>query len=226
SMPPPAAPSKSIVLRAAGWSEPSAPPRRPSSRSRPPSRPPGTRSRARGASSPSPPPNLRRREDLLPRPDRPFTTDRVGRSACFPPVSRAESLAFWSRGAFMSRLIARALSSGRLVLIGLALLLLPTFAHAAANSGAVRGKITDPDGKAVPGVVVQLRNDITGFHAEATTDGDGSFAFFNVPFNPYELHVEAKGFQTVHLPVDVRTSAPRDVNVALAVASLTEAVTV
>jgi hypothetical protein len=110
--------------------------------------------------------------------------------------------------------------------ITLAFFVLPTLARAAANSGTVRGKLTDPDGRAVPGVVLVLRNDITGFKAEATSDDSGQFQFFNVPFNPYELHVEAKGFQTVHQPVDVRSSAPREVNVALVVATVTEAVTV
>ena len=57
-------------------------------------------------------------------------------------------------------------------------------------------------------------------------DDNGQFQFFNVPFNPYELHVEAKGFQTVHQAVDVRSSAPRDVDVALVVATVSEAVTV
>ena len=40
-----------------------------------------------------------------------------------------------------------------------------------------------------------------------TTAADGSFQFFNVPFNPYELHVEAQGFQPLHHAVDVRSAA-------------------
>ena len=36
------------------------------------------------------------------------------------------------------------------------------------------------------------------------------FHFFNVPFNPYELHVEVQGFAPVHKTLDVRTShSPR-----------------
>ena len=58
-------------------------------------------------------------------------------------------------------------------------------------------------------VPVQLRNDITGFRADAVTAADGTFQFFNVPFNPYELHVEAQGFQPVHRAVDVRSSTPQ-----------------
>jgi hypothetical protein len=126
----------------------------------------------------------------------------------------------------MSRFHSRLRSSGPIVLIGLGLLLVPAAVRAAANSGSIRGKLTDPEGKPVPGIVLQLRNDITGFKAEATTDSEGVFQFFNVPFNPYELHVEAKGFKTIHQPVDVRSSVPREVNVSLVLATVSEAVTV
>ena len=99
-------------------------------------------------------------------------------------------------------------------------------AAAAGASGAVRGKVTGPDGQGMPAVTVQLRNDITGFRSEASTGNDGSFQFFNVPFNPYELHVEVKGFQTVHRSIDVRSAAPLEVGIPLALATVTESVTV
>jgi hypothetical protein len=67
-------------------------------------------------------------------------------------------------------------------------------------------------------VPVQLRNDITGFRADAVTTSDGAFQFLNVPFNPYELHVEAGGFQPVHRGVDVRSSTPQQVDIALKLA--------
>jgi hypothetical protein len=35
-----------------------------------------------------------------------------------------------------------------------------------AQSGAIRGKVIGPDSRAMAGVTVQLRNDITGFNAE------------------------------------------------------------
>jgi Carboxypeptidase regulatory-like domain len=124
----------------------------------------------------------------------------------------------------MSRSTLRMLSSVA-VLLSLSLLLAPAAARA-ASSGSIRGKVTDPDGKSVSGIVLLLRNDITGFRAETTTDANGLFQFVNVPFNPYELHVEAKGFQTIHQAVDVRSSAPREVNLSLALGTLSEAITV
>src|SRR5258707_8006093 len=95
-----------------------------------------------------------------------------------------------------------------------------------AQSGAIRGKVIGPDSKPMAGVTVQLRNDITGFRAETTTSNEGAFQFFNVPFNPYELHVQAQGFQTAHRTVEVRSAAPTQVDVDLNSATASETVNV
>ena len=96
----------------------------------------------------------------------------------------------------------------------------------AVAAGTVRGTVTGPDSKPMGGVPLVLRNDITGFHDEARTDKDGHFQFFNVPFNPYELHVEVQGFVTQHIKLDVRSPAPVDVPVSLVLQGVTEKVTV
>lgn len=118
-----------------------------------------------------------------------------------------------SRARFASILasLALALSSGR---------------AAAAASGTVHGVVLDPDKRPVPGASVELRNDITGFDANSVTGDDGTFRFYNVPYNPYELHVELQGFQTVHQPVEVRSALAVEVNVSLKLASVSETVTV
>ncbi|HEX4441222.1 MAG TPA: TonB-dependent receptor [Thermoanaerobaculia bacterium] len=92
---------------------------------------------------------------------------------------------------------------------------LSSSASGQSNAGTIRGVIRGPDGKPMASVPVLLRNDITGFRADATTGPDGAFQFSNVPFNPYEIHVEIEGFRPVHQPVDVRTSVPRDVALTL-----------
>jgi hypothetical protein len=96
----------------------------------------------------------------------------------------------------------------------------------AAGAGAVRGKVVGPDGQPMAAVALQLRNDITGFTAETAAASDGTFQFFNVPFNPYALHVEAQGFQPLHQNVDVRSSIPLEVTVSLKLVSLNETLTV
>ena len=98
-------------------------------------------------------------------------------------------------------------------------------AHA-ANAGAVHGTILGPDNRPLAGVVVQLRNDITGFRADSATTTEGSFSFTNVPFNPYELHADVQGFQPEHRAIDVRSAVPIVLTVPLKVAALSESISV
>jgi hypothetical protein len=98
--------------------------------------------------------------------------------------------------------------------------------EAAVSAGVVRGVVTGPDGQPMPGVPLVLRNDITGFHAETTSDAQGRYAFFNVPFNPYELHVEVQGFATQHLAIDVRSAGAVEKPITMALPSVTASVKV
>jgi len=64
----------------------------------------------------------------------------------------------------------------------------------AESSGTILGHVIGPDGAAIPGVRLLLHNDITGYKSEAASGPDGSFRFYNVPFNPYHLHADLDGF--------------------------------
>ncbi|HEX9426402.1 MAG TPA: TonB-dependent receptor, partial [Candidatus Polarisedimenticolia bacterium] len=97
--------------------------------------------------------------------------------------------------------------------------------HAAGAIGSIRGQLVGPDGQGRKDVVVQLRNALSGFLAEATTGADGSFQFFNVPFNPYLLHADVPGFQTVYRSIDVRSPITLELKLELT-PSLIEKVTV
>jgi outer membrane receptor protein involved in Fe transport len=101
----------------------------------------------------------------------------------------------------------------------------PGILHA-ADAGTVRGTVVGPDGKPMAAVLVLLRNRISGFNAETTTGRDGSFRFFNVPFNPYELHIDTQGFAAVHMPVDVRNTIPISLEVKLDLPAVSESVSV
>src|SRR5438093_893256 len=87
------------------------------------------------------------------------------------------------------------------------------------------GRPAEPDGQGKPGVVVHLRNSLTGFLAEATTGPEGRFEFLNVPFNPYSLQAEVTGFQTIYQQLEVRSPIPLELKIDLTTA-LTEKVTV
>ncbi|MCU1347029.1 MAG: TonB-dependent receptor [Acidobacteria bacterium] len=96
----------------------------------------------------------------------------------------------------------------------------------AASAGAVRGKVLGPDNRPLAGVVVQLRNDLTGFRADAATAVDGSFSFNNVPYNPYELHIDVQGFQARHASIDVHSPVPVEQTIVLNVAGVSESIDV
>ena len=105
-------------------------------------------------------------------------------------------------------------------------LLLANAVHAVINAGTVKGTVVGPDGKPMAAVLVLLRNDISGFKAETTTGRDGTFLFFNVPFNPYELHIDTQGFAPVHQKVEVRTTLPISLEIKLDIPSVKEQVSV
>ncbi len=96
----------------------------------------------------------------------------------------------------------------------------------AEEAGSVSGRVLGPDGAAMAGVVLLLRNAITGFSASARTGRDGGFRFVNVPFNPYELHIEVQGFKTVHRRLEVRSVVPEKLAITLEIAPVSEALTV
>jgi hypothetical protein len=95
-----------------------------------------------------------------------------------------------------------------------------------ASAGSVHGTVTGPDNRPMPGVVVTLRNDVTGFKQQSVTGTDGGFTFFNVPFNPYRLNVEVQGFAPVQQDLDVRSAVRVEAPVKLAVAQLSESISV
>jgi hypothetical protein len=108
----------------------------------------------------------------------------------------------------------------------LLLILFTPRAALAESSGTILGHVIDPDGAAIPGVKLLLHNDITGYKSEAVSGPDGSFRFYNVPFNPYHLHAESDGFAPFLVIVNVRSAAPTEVTVKLKLAEISVTVVV
>jgi hypothetical protein len=109
---------------------------------------------------------------------------------------------------------------------------LSVFLHAgtlfaqSGNSGTINGVVKDPSGAVVAGAAVTVHNPVSGYDRTATTDSSGSFSFSNIPPNPYHLSVYAKGFGAYAQDVDVRSSVPVTINVALTVAGSSSTVTI
>lgn len=109
----------------------------------------------------------------------------------------------------------------------IALLLLSAGLICAQEFGAVRGKVVDKDGTALPGVSVTLTGSKTAPRSIVSSP-EGNFRFLNLPVaNDYQVMFELAGFQTV-MRQQITVSFGRDVylEIQMEQATLEEQVTV
>ena len=78
------------------------------------------------------------------------------------------------------------------------LLLLLTFVAAGAQEsrGSLTGTVTDPNGAALPGATVEIKNVETNVANTATTNEEGNYNFPLLNSGKYTLIVTAQGFAT------------------------------
>jgi hypothetical protein len=94
------------------------------------------------------------------------------------------------------------------------------------SSTSITGTVVDPSGAVVANATVEVRNPVSGFSRSAVTDAAGKFVVPNVPFNPYHVTVTGQGFAPYSGDVDVRSTVPVNLNIALKVGGAAESVTV
>ena len=94
------------------------------------------------------------------------------------------------------------------------------------NAGTIEGAVKDPSGGSIPGAKVEIVNPVSGFQRETITDTDGSFKLANVPFNPYHMVVTATGFGSYMQDVDLRSTVPVNLQIALKVGTTAQTITV
>jgi hypothetical protein len=88
----------------------------------------------------------------------------------------------------------------------------------AATGGSISGTITDEKGGVIPGATVTIRNLDTTVAQTTTCNGDGFYAFTNVPVGRYELEIIDPGFKPYKrtgLVVDVNTELRIDQELAV-----------
>jgi len=96
-----------------------------------------------------------------------------------------------------------------------------------AVDGAVRGVVVDAGGAAVPGAMIEVEDDATGFAARVVSDRSGEFLAARVPPGTYRLTVSAAGFARLALTdITVELGAVTAVDARLRVAGVATAVTV
>ena len=107
-------------------------------------------------------------------------------------------------------------------------LLLPLgpIVFAQARIGSVQGVVKDPTGALVPNAKVTIIQPVTGYKQSVTTDAQGAFKLVNIPFNTYKVQAEAAGFQPAEQSVDVDSTVPLNVEIALPLEQTTATVTI
>ena len=90
----------------------------------------------------------------------------------------------------------------------IAFLLLSCARAVADTGGSISGTITDVNGGVIPGATLTVRNLDTTVAQTTTTNGEGFFAFTNLPVGRYELEIISRGFtpyKRTGLAIDVNT---------------------
>src|SRR2546426_5997292 len=94
------------------------------------------------------------------------------------------------------------------------------------SAGSIRGTVVDQTGGVIPDAVVEIHNPISGYRQTTKTDANGEFLFLNIPRNRDHLSVSKEGFQIASQDVDVRSSVPIELKIALRLKGASETVTV
>jgi len=112
-----------------------------------------------------------------------------------------------------------------MILTVLLLASLPAFGQ--GTRGSLRGVVKDPNGAAIVGATVTVKNAGTGEEIKATTNAQGAFSFPSVAPGKYSASVEAGGFKKTELTeINIEVAQPATIDINLEVGAVTEQVTV
>src|SRR6266498_395140 len=96
-----------------------------------------------------------------------------------------------------------------------------------AQTGTLRGTVTDPNGGVVAGATVTAKNSATSASSPATTNGEGIYVIPNLVPGKYSVTVAQTGFSKKAITdVTVSLGTVTDLPIALAVGAPSETVTV
>jgi hypothetical protein len=101
-------------------------------------------------------------------------------------------------------------------------------AHAqeAINQATIAGRVIDPQGAAIPGAFVTVRQVETNGTVEATTDAAGRFRFPYLRIGPYELRAKLQGFTDNARTLVLSAGSAFDLSITLELAGIDTQVTV
>jgi len=99
-------------------------------------------------------------------------------------------------------------------------------AQETVNQGTIAGRVLDPQGAAVPGARVRVRQTDTNVAVEAVSDTEGRFRFPYLRIGPYEVTVQLQGFRTASRTLTLSAGSAFDLPIGLALGTLDSTVTV
>lgn len=103
----------------------------------------------------------------------------------------------------------------------------PLIAIGQVTQGSLNGLVKDPQGAAMPGAAVTIRNLQTNEKISAMTNESGVFDVPSLSPGRYAVTIELQGFKRVEMqPIIVETARPSHIDVKLEVSQLTEGVTI
>jgi Carboxypeptidase regulatory-like domain/TonB-dependent Receptor Plug Domain len=109
------------------------------------------------------------------------------------------------------------------VLPGAFVVSLAAFSFAQALSGTIVGTVTDQGGAVIPGAVVVLTNDATGFSRTVEANSSGQYVAYSIPTGRYTITVEMPGFQKlVRSGFELTAADTLTVNLELRVGQVSE----
>ena len=98
---------------------------------------------------------------------------------------------------------------------------------AQVTGGTITGRITDPQGAAMPGVLVEARNRDTGFTRSDVSNETGTYHLGAVPVGSYDVSAEISGFRRFEAPaIPVNVGRDVTIDIPMRLAALAETVTV
>jgi hypothetical protein len=96
------------------------------------------------------------------------------------------------------------------LLLFLTLVMIAGPALAQVSTSAIRGTVTDTQGRVLSDAKIKVTNNGTGQSRTQTTGATGSFSFDLLPPGSYTVRIEATGFRTLEQPVEALISQPSD----------------
>jgi carboxypeptidase family protein/TonB-dependent receptor-like protein len=116
----------------------------------------------------------------------------------------------------------RAMAAAAVILVGLTLTA-PSFGQ--ISTGTITGTVTDPQGAAMPNVVVTAVQTETNFESRTVTNSEGLYRIQSLQPGLYRVTFESAGFKrVVQSALDLRTGDVLPVNVKMEIGQLTDSI--